>query len=197
MALVTPGPDELELLSSRARALGSDAPKAPTPARTPGEERVRSQRGFGYLEVLLALVVVASAVSAAGLALQSHALGQRDVAERSLARSLVAEGLELAHALPLLDPETGAQGGLEAGELAGSVDDVGDLDGRSEAPPRDALGQIVEAPGAWRREFAVERVAASAPEQLDARGGLLRLRVGVWRDDVLLAESTAWRVGER
>ncbi|MBK9385806.1 MAG: hypothetical protein IPN34_13430 [Planctomycetes bacterium] len=158
---------------------------------------MRSERGFGYLEVLLALVVVASAVSAAGLALQSQALAQRNLEERSLARALASEGLELARTLPLLDPETGLQGGLDAGELAGSADDVGDLDDRSESPPRDAAGQLVGAAGDWRRAYSVERVSSLAPEQLDPVGALLRVRVAVWRAELLLAEATAWRAGER
>jgi hypothetical protein len=158
---------------------------------------VRSQRGFGYLEVLLALVVVASAVSAAGLALQSHALGRRDAAQHELARELVAAGLTLARSLPIVDPEMGVQGGREAGEAQERADDVGDLDGWVESAPRDALGQLIGVGGEWSRAFAVERVSSVEPQRLDPRGALLRIRVAALRGARVVAEGVCWRAGER
>ena len=156
---------------------------------------MRSQRGFGYLEVLLALVVLATAVSAAGLALQSHALGRAGAAELALARALVDEGLAAAERLPLLDPESGTEGGREVGEV--EADDLGDLDGWVEPAPRDAFGAPVGEAGEWRREFAVERVAGAAPDRAESSGAAWRIRVAALRNGRLLAEGILWRAAER
>jgi type II secretory pathway pseudopilin PulG len=156
---------------------------------------VRSQRGFGYLEVLFALVVLATAVSAAGLALQSHALGRAGAAELALARALVDEGLAAAQRLPLLDPESGTEGGLELGES--EVDDLGDLEGWVEHAPRDSFGELVGAVGEWRREFAVERVAGATPDRAESAGAAWRIRVAALRNGRLVAEGGLWRAAER
>lgn len=158
---------------------------------------MRSQRGFGYLEVLFALVVLGTAVSAAGLALQSHALGRAGAVERSLARALVDEGLALAERLPLLDPETGTEGGPEGGEGEAGADDLGDLGGRVEHAPRDAFGEPVGAPGEWRREFVVERVAGTAPDRAEVGGAAWRVRVAALRHGRCVAEGVLWRTAER
>jgi hypothetical protein len=158
---------------------------------------VRSQRGFGYLEVLLALVVLGTAVSAAGLALQSHALGRVGAAELSLARALVDQGLAIADRLPLLDPETGTEGGPESGEGEEGFDDLGDLGGRVEHAPRDAFGEPVGAPGEWRREFAVERVTGTAPDRAELHGAARRVRVAALRHGRIVAEGVLWRTAER
>lgn len=157
---------------------------------------MRTQRGFGYLELLLALVVLASAVAGAGLALQNHVLMRHGTEERAVAHGLVQEGLALARVLPRVDPESGRLGGLDPGQTNLDVNDVGDLHTRVESPPRDARGIAIGSPGEWERSYLVTVVDAMDLKTEVLSGALLHVQVMVRNRGRTMASGSIWIAAE-
>lgn len=148
--------------------------------------------GFTYLEVLVAVVILALAALSMGAALQAN----RDAAERgeqaAIADWLLQDGIAWARSLPRLDP-TAPTFGSEAGERAGfDVDDVDDLAGLVEEAPTDRTGAAAGAD--WRRRFAVESVTTADPTAATTAGGsaLLRVVVAVDHRNSEVATGTVW-----
>ena len=146
-------------------------------------------RGFSYVEVLVAVVVLAGAVLAA-----AHALGsarEHDAAEatRRGADALLQDAITRVRALARLEAAFPSFG-LEAGETV--PDDVDDLDGWTENGPTDVSGTTW--PSDWRRVHTVDSVALADPTSVVADGStsLLRVRIGVAYRGTEVATETLW-----
>lgn len=154
-------------------------------------------RGFTYLEVLVAVVVLAGAAITASEVL----IGVRDRDERearqATARHLLQDGLAIVLRLPRLDADSPVFG-REAGEppltgsenLGAAVDDVDDLNGVVQTGPVD-LGGVAHAT-TWRRRWRVSSATLADP-RVDATAGstsLLRVEIGIDHDGAELATTT-------
>lgn len=146
-----------------------------------------NQRGFTYLEVLLAVVILAGAVTSAAFALGRTRNIGASVDQAAVARYLLQDGVSWVRSLPRID-DTSPVFGSEAGET--SVDDVDDLDGRAEKPPTDRTGTTFSAD--WSRQWTVESVSLTDPLIVVADGStpLLRIRVDVAYQGTVVAAET-------
>lgn len=144
-------------------------------------------RGFTYLEVLLAVVILAGAVTSAAFALGQTRNTSASVDQAASARYLLQDGVSWLRALPRID-DTSPVFGSEAGERG--VDDVDDLRGRAEKPPTDQTGATFSAD--WSREWTIESVSLTDPLVVVADGStpLLRIRIDILYQGTLLASET-------
>ena len=146
-----------------------------------------NQRGFTYLEVLLAVVILAGAVTSAAFALGQTRNTSTSVDQAAVARYLLQDGVSWLRSLPRID-DTGAVFGAETGETV--VDDVDDLDGRSENPPTDRVGTTFTTD--WRRTWTVDSVSLTDPMLVVADGStsLMRIRIDILYLGTSLASET-------
>lgn len=146
-----------------------------------------NQRGRTHLEVLLAVVIRAGAVTSAAFARGQTRNTSASVDQAAVARYLLQDGVSWVRSLPRID-DTSPVFGSEAGETR--VDDVDDLDGRTEKPPTDQTGTSFSAD--WSRQWTVESVSLTDPLLVVADGSttLLRIRIDVAYQGTLLASET-------
>ncbi len=151
--------------------------------------------GFTYLEVLVAIAVLAIATTAMASALEQVRMAAADEARAAVAEHLLLDGLAWVRTLPRLDaksPVFGPEDG-EAAEEGGDlkeepegdtvVDDVDDLLGLIESAPVDRGGTRHGA--RWSRRWTIESVPLDAPSGPATTGGstpLLRVLLAVLHD---------------
>ncbi|MBK8974930.1 MAG: hypothetical protein IPM29_03310 [Planctomycetes bacterium] len=158
--------------------------------------RATSVGGFTYVEVLLAVVILAGAVASMGLVLeQSRTIGT-DAPRIATADYLLRDGFAWVRMLARSDPTSPGTFGLEAGEVApDGIDDVDDLDGLIETQVVDRSGEMFGAE--WSRKFAVSSVDLTDPRVTVAAGStaLLRVTIAVRLRGIDVAEDYAllWR----
>ena len=132
-------------------------------------------RGFTYVEVLLAVVILAAAaISAAYAVAQSRTAGSDD-ATAATADYLLQDGFAWARSLARVDEAVSGTFGFESGESV--PDDVDDLNGLDERPPVDRAGNV--ASSRWRRRWQVSSVLVADPNSLQPSGSTHLLRVDV------------------
>ncbi len=147
-----------------------------------------TRAGFTYVEVLLAITILAAAaVSAAYAVAQARTTGE-NAAAAATAEYLLQDGFAWARSLPRLDEATAGTFGPEAGESV--PDDVDDLHALDERPPTDRAGNVMD--GRWRRRWNVASVTLADPsaEQTGGSTHLLRVDVEVRRDDAVVATGS-------
>ncbi len=135
-----------------------------------------SQDGFTYLEVLLAVVILAGGATSAAYAL-AQARQTAEVADQTTsARYLIQDAVAWLRSLPRIDA-TNPVFGAEAGETA--VDDVDDLDGTTETVVKDLAGNTFSTD--WTRAWTVDSVSLANPAVTVADGSttLMRIRIDV------------------
>lgn len=139
-------------------------------------------RGFTYVEVLLAAVLLAGMATTMGYAM-AHV---RDVDQQQAyvdqGRYLLQDGIAWLRSLARVDPTVPSGWGKEAGETTvADFDDVDDLDGLVETAPIDRTG--AKASADWQRTWTVRSADLTTPTA-DATNGstaLLRVHVAVLR----------------
>lgn len=153
-------------------------------------------RGFSYVEVLVAMVILAGAVTSMGFALGSSRTVGADNARNATATYLVQDGIAWASGLKRSEPGSPASFGPESGETAATFDDVDDLDGLAQAPPIDCAGTVFDS--RWTRTFKVESVDLVDPRVVvtPASTKLMRVRVVVLDAGAEVAAGVAilWRI---
>lgn len=141
------------------------------------DRRRTGESGFTYLEVLVAIAVLATAVIAMASALEQVRMAAADAERAAVAEHLLHDGLAWVRTLPRLDAESPVFG-AEAGETRGlDVDDVDDLANVVETHPVDRGGTVHDA--AWSRRWTVESVRLANPDSAAADGSTTLLRVGL------------------
>ncbi len=159
-----------------------------------------TRAGLTLVEVSISTLLVAMTVVGALSSVASVLRGRSDTVEREKAKqlgmTLVLEILDLAYSDPGANPVFGTESD-EAGVNAAprqQFDDVDDLHGLNESPPRDRVGAPLPAFSNWRRTVAVEWVRTSAPGMTSASDqGLKRLTVTVYCDGVVVSLLTSLR----
>lgn len=152
--------------------------------------------GFVYAEVLLAVMIVALAVSGMALVLEQSRRVTTDGAAIDTAAYLLQDGVAWVRLLARSDPQTPSSFGREVNEpTIADIDDVDDLDGLAESPVVDRAGTA--AGSEWRRTWTVTSVSLTDPRIAAAPGAtaLLRVRIGVLRQGDELASQVLliWR----
>jgi hypothetical protein len=125
---------------------------------------MKASPGFTYLEVLIAVVVLAGAVVTASGALISAKDRDREQSQMATAKHLLEDGVAIVMRLPRLD-ESAPVFGREAGESTDDnpadvddlADDVDDLARVVQVGPTDLSGLVHGA--AWERRWTVQSVA--------------------------------------
>lgn len=139
--------------------------------------RRTGEAGFTYLEVLVAIAVLATAVVAMGSALEQVRMAAADDERTAVAEHLLHDGLAWVRTLPRVDA-TSPTFGVESGETRGvDVDDVDDLANVVETAPVDRGGSRHDA--AWSRRWTVQSVRLANPDSAAADGTTTLLRVGL------------------
>ncbi|MBL8754931.1 MAG: hypothetical protein JNK15_16620 [Planctomycetes bacterium] len=140
--------------------------------------------GFTYLEVLLAVVVLAAGTTAASQALLSLRDQDERMQPQRLAEQLLEDGVAFVRTLPRVDVETPVFG-AEADDRA--IDDVDDLDRTTQFGPTDLGGTAW--PANWHRSWKVRSVEPATPNTSASPGstGLLEVRITVGCDGADLA----------
>jgi prepilin-type N-terminal cleavage/methylation domain-containing protein len=144
-------------------------------------------RGFTYLEVLLAVVVLAMGTVAASQALLSLQDQDERMQPQRLARQLLEDGVAWVRTLPRLDPQNPVFG-VEADDAM--IDDVDDLSSTIETGPTDLGGNGWAAD--WYRSWSVRSVAPDAIAAPASPGSttLLEVTITVGCDGADLAATT-------
>jgi hypothetical protein len=95
---------------------------------------------LSYVEVLMSLMLIATAVAASLRALGSYAMGRQAFEERAIAIELANQLMAEINQLPFADPAGGNTIALDSGENASNratFDDIDDYNGYDQSPPRD------------------------------------------------------------
>jgi prepilin-type N-terminal cleavage/methylation domain-containing protein len=133
--------------------------------------------GFTYLEVLVAIAVLAIATTAMASALEQVRMAAADEERAAVAEHLLHDGLAWVRTLPRLDA-TSPVFGAESGETRGvDIDDVDDLANVVETAPVDRGGTMHGA--AWSRRWTIESVRLANPDSAGADGSTTLLRIGL------------------
>jgi len=136
-----------------------------------------AEAGFTYLEVLVAITVLATAAIAMASALEQVRMAAADDERAATAEHLLQDGLAWVRTLPRIDG-TAPTFGSESGETRGvDVDDVDDLANVVESAPRDRGG--TQHATAWSRRWTIESVRLANPNSAGADGSTPLLRVGL------------------
>lgn len=145
-----------------------------------------SESGFTYLEVLLAVVILAGGATSAAYALSQVRLTGEVGDRASTARYLIQDGTAWLRSLQRID-DTQPVFGVEAGETV--IDDVDDLDGRIEANVKDLAGNSFSG---WTRTWTVDSASLVDPRITVADGStpLLRVRIDLSFGGTLLGSET-------
>jgi Tfp pilus assembly protein PilV len=145
-----------------------------------------SARGFGLVEAVCSLLIVAVLLTAALTAVAASLTGRRAASRQAWAR-LLAEEL-LAEALAQRYREPGAVApplGVDAGETGrAAFDDVDDYDRWSESPPQSPTGVALAGGEPWSRSVEVSWVdPGDLAFVLAAESGVKRITVRVSYND--------------
>ena len=136
---------------------------------------MKVSRGFTYLEVIVALVIVAAILIPLILQFPVAMEVQRTSRILSIASELARELMEEIESKAFHDPTGGAASfGIEAGEVSvpqtrETFDDVDDYDDWSGNPPEDISGALMDGTGGlpdyqeYTRSVVVEKVAVDDP----------------------------------
>lgn len=154
--------------------------------------RTARSGGFTYLEVLVAVVVLALAALSMGAALQATRDAGADGERAATADWLLQDGIAWVRSLPRLDASAPTFGN-EADERAGvDVDDVDDLTDLVESAPADRTGNASD--GDWERHWKVESVTTADPSAVTSAGGsaLLRVTIAITHRRSEVATATLW-----
>jgi prepilin-type N-terminal cleavage/methylation domain-containing protein len=172
------------LQSKSAAALGSGS--------RPGRRAIscRASSGFSFIEILVATLIVGSALVAAMGALTSATQSQSALATGpTTALTLANEIHTLALALPR------AAGDGTPAHAGGEVAVLDDLDGASFSPPIDARRGSLSSSTGWSQAVRVDPVALAAPTVADddrsSSDTLLKLTVTV-RQGADAAGTYSW-----
>jgi len=143
-------------------------------------KNTRSQDGFTFIEVLIAILLVGlaivSLISANGAFTQANAVGT----ELSTSEFLIEQIRELTTALPVIDPDTGTSTfGPETSETLANYDDLDDFNGASFSPPISADRNALADLSAYTQQITVENVSASDFEQVVSNHSSFFVRVTV------------------
>lgn len=132
-------------------------------------------RGFTYVEVLLAITILAAAAVSAAYAVAQARTVDENAAITASAEYLLQDGFAWARSLSRVDEAISGTFGLEPGESV--PDDVDDLDGLDERPPRNRGGNLMH--DRWRRRFDVASVTVGNPSDEENGGTTHLLRVEI------------------
>ena len=147
--------------------------------------------GFSYLEVMIASVILAGAVTCMGLALEQSATVSANAPIAATGDYLLQDGVAWARSLRRLDATGSTALGMEAGEtLIAHIDDVDDLAGLVETNPVDRIGTAYGT--RWRRAWTVVSAQIANPALTAAAGStpLLRIDITVSLDGAVIASDT-------
>ncbi len=136
--------------------------------------------GFTYVEVLIAVVILALSAASASYALVNTRRTSVDAEWFDTAQYLVQDGRVWAQILDRIEPTQLVAIGPESGEDRDSFDDLDDLSGFTEWPVVDRTSASFSD---YRRTFVVESVDVASPATLVApgTGSLIRLTIVVAR----------------
>ncbi len=123
--------------------------------------------GFTLIEVLIAMVLVALAVTSLMVANGAFTKANDAGVDLSTAEFLIEQIRELTFLLAVVDPESGISTfGPETGETLASYDDLDDFDGASFSPPIGADRNVLNDLASFSQQITVENVSASDFEQV-------------------------------
>jgi MSHA pilin protein MshD len=146
----------------------------------------RPRRGFSLIEAAVSTLVVGLLLVAAMGTLHAAKATQVSIALRSRASAMAQSVMNEALALSYADPNQSAAFGPEAGETGATralYDDVDDLHGLDETPPRDRDGAALDgaAISKWRRRVIIAWVdATDFAAERNADTGVKRIKVEVY-----------------
>jgi len=129
--------------------------------RRDGNNRLNQRPGFSYVEAVISVVILGTAVTAGLSMFGSYAHGVAFTFESAIARGLAAELISEITAREYQDPGASPVFGPDSGEIArADFDDVDDYDGWSESPPAVADGTPLDGPNfvGFSREVVVSSV---------------------------------------
>lgn len=152
------------------------------------KSRYHSVRGFSYIEVLLAAVLLA-VLFTAGMTLYGN-LGRagQDTLDQDLAAELCLEMIKEIKLLPYADPQTPTTGIAceEGGTSRNQYDDIDDYDNWTATPPQTREGSTLERYTGLTHSVAVEHVSSGNFQQTlsDANNqGFKRITITIKRGD--------------
>lgn len=161
------------------------------------------QRALTYVEVLISLVILATAVAASVGAYGSFAGGSRAWGERSTAAELANRLMSQVFTLPYADPSVSDPCamhtiGVDSGENAANrttFDDLDDFNGWNVTPPRDTANAEQAEYTGYREQVTVafDTSLATATGTSISAWGAKSIRVTVYKDDRALAELVTIR----
>jgi type II secretory pathway pseudopilin PulG len=150
----------------------------------------RTSSGFSFLEILVATLVVGSALVAAMSSLTAATQSQSALATGPTTALTLANEI---HTLALGLPRTAGDG--TPARAGGEVAVLDDLDGASFSPPIDAQRGSLAASTGWSQAVSVDPVALAAPtvtdEDRSSSDTLLKLTVTV-RQGAAAAGTYSW-----
>jgi prepilin-type N-terminal cleavage/methylation domain-containing protein len=147
---------------------------------------VRRPKAFTLVESLIAVVIVALALTSALNMLASFARVRKVQAAQSRAPALAAELMSEILSAEYSDPAAPDNWGVESDEVNGTrvlFDDVDDYDGWSASPPQEKNGAVVADAAGWAETVAVRRALVASPgTDSSVETGLRRITVTVEDD---------------
>jgi hypothetical protein len=157
-----------------------------------------ARRGMTYVEVVVSLIILSTAMVASLQAFGIYAMGSRDWGERARALELANQLMAEINALPFEDPMGSVGIGLESGEIAGdrtTFNDIDDYHGWDESPPTNRNGIALQAYAGYRRTVSVtsdNSLAAATGLSLPA-DAFKKIVVRVFKDEKELARLVTVR----
>lgn len=128
----------------------------------------RYENGFTFIEVLIAILLVALAIASLVAANSSFTRANAAGTDLSTAEFLIEQVRELTILMPVVDPNTGISTfGPEADETSlADYDDLDDFDGAAFSPPISADRATLNDFAAFTQQVTVENVSAGDFEQV-------------------------------
>jgi prepilin-type N-terminal cleavage/methylation domain-containing protein len=154
----------------------------------------KHSRGFTFVEVLIATMLVGLAIASLMVANRAFTTANDAGTDLSTAEFLIEQIKELMALLPVVDPQTDITTfGPETGEALASYDDLDDFDGANYSPPINADRSVLNDYAAFSQQVTVENVSASNFEQVVGDHGsyFVRVTVGVYQNSQLIT-SASW-----
>jgi len=160
-----------------------------------GRKRTSGRHGgFLLIEVLIAIVLVALAVTSLMVANGAFTKANDAGVDLSTAEFLIEQIRELTILLAVVDPESGVSTfGPETGETLASYDDSDDFDGASFSPPISVNRSLLNNFAAFTQQITVENVNAADFEQVvsDHSSYFVRVTVKIFLDSREI-DSASW-----